>query len=375
MLPWDQQNVDQIVTWYDLSDRKPRPGLIHFVHVPKAGGSAFTTYARDIVGCTPWGSCCTPEGLPLGSCSENRSCGKVMGCIGHRPKIEALPVRSFASVIVTRDPLARLVSAWFYEDHHEGPNFEYFTLSSNKFLAVTAKMLLNQDEGEWFWTPEHQPTFRHFVVAMNVLERFDVVGVNEMFESSKLLLYFEVQNFTDGSPNDPHRNASRPARELALTFLSADAERSRANVSPEYATFKADLDANKDLQARIRHRHHIDFLLVERAYQLTCTRLLQTPIGVLHADLVLSEVAKVPHFVPACELLRCLLVRHKEAGTLGSVRGVLWSGPGDLAFEDGPCPAPLHGPLQDLSVSTLFLRTWNHRVDLLHRAGISLPRA
>ncbi|KAJ9463519.1 hypothetical protein DIPPA_26860 [Diplonema papillatum] len=90
---------------------------MRLIHVPKAGGTAFTSALRSILGCSV--EPC------LGDPSEHEACDALQGCYGHEPLLPA-HVESkkngtldFLAVNV-REPVARIVSA-FHHGRREWP--------------------------------------------------------------------------------------------------------------------------------------------------------------------------------------------------------------------------------------------------------------
>ena len=103
---------------------------MHFVHVPKCGGTSVTKVLRRMACAKNNGTedtldCCLRPGFC--GAPEHRMCRMIMGCINHLPKMRQsfLPAKR-PSLTILRSSLSRVVSSWHYRCHN--PNFDCFKL-------------------------------------------------------------------------------------------------------------------------------------------------------------------------------------------------------------------------------------------------------
>lgn len=97
---------------------------IHFIHIPKCGGTTMTTVLRQLmcnVDEVKNKDCCTNPGF----CDWHafRRCAPIKGCINHFPN-RKLIFKAMPSFAVFREPTSRLISAYFYRGH--SPNLDFF---------------------------------------------------------------------------------------------------------------------------------------------------------------------------------------------------------------------------------------------------------
>lgn len=64
--------------------------------------------------------CCTNPGL----CINEKSCQSLKGCVTHFPRTKLVFKQNLPSLILARDPLSRIMSAWFYPGH--SPNNDFY---------------------------------------------------------------------------------------------------------------------------------------------------------------------------------------------------------------------------------------------------------
>ena len=248
----------QPVSSHRKSRTKPpqlHPHFFHFVHVPKCGGTTFTTILRR-ASCrlltlystahslppSPPADCCTNPGY----CENpNRLCASVSGCQNHLPQLTLLPPPTSPTRAVTmlRDPVARVVSAWFYRCHNPnrdcynvrpefcqegqrasrkcGANYdgvttkksdrngnendpvnddewrkkvwefeEYLTLP--EYHNIFCRMFGGTGAGEFPYSNELEITDAVLARARSNLLSFDLVGLQELYEPSVRLLVEQV---------------------------------------------------------------------------------------------------------------------------------------------------------------------------------------
>jgi hypothetical protein len=179
----------------------------HFVHIPKCGGTSMTAILRQIA-CRKDPirneDCCTNPGF----CDHNakRRCKAIKGCINHFPQKKFLN-RPMPSITIMREPLSRLLSAFFYRGH--SPNLDFFKvrpefklikegkapkvkfpeyIEMNEYQNIQTRML----GADSFPYRNVDITAKVYESAVEALNKFFFVGLQEQYELSVELLAAEL---------------------------------------------------------------------------------------------------------------------------------------------------------------------------------------
>jgi hypothetical protein len=177
---------------------------IHFVHIPKCGGTTMTTVLRQIqcvVNPVKNVDCCTNPGF----CDwhAHRRCESIKGCINHFPN-RKLIFKPLPSITVLREPTSRLLSAWFYRGH--SPNLDFFQVRPY-FKEISEGKRPRVKFPEYIEMPEYQNIqtrmlgadsfpYRNITItdevfdkAVDSINQFFFIGLQEEFEiSAKILI-------------------------------------------------------------------------------------------------------------------------------------------------------------------------------------------
>lgn len=102
-----------------------QPFQLHFMHIPKCGGTSMTAVLREVMcDMAPdrMKDCCTNPGF----CDTRamRRCSAIKGCVNHFANRPFIFKPEVPSITIMRHPVSRLVSAWFYRCH--SPNSDCF---------------------------------------------------------------------------------------------------------------------------------------------------------------------------------------------------------------------------------------------------------
>ena len=252
---------------------------MHFVHVPKSGG---TTFGQVViaVACEINSAfkksldCCTD---PRDWCGENcepiPDCKAIYGCnlchCHHVPRLHRMADAHF-SVTILRHPMTRFISGFFYRAH--SPNWDRFGLRPGYFRREkTYPFKFSFDD--YLGMPEYQnilvkmfardkfPYFNASLTQVDValakerLSKFLVVGINEAYDASVQLL-LSLTGVTTLRDDQIHLPA-------AMTSTFAE----------DYERFKRRAAAEAPLRRRIQTANQLDLDVYHWSVGVFCNKL------------------------------------------------------------------------------------------------------
>jgi hypothetical protein len=213
---------------------------LHLIRVPKAGSTALSVIARyttiieirksnemiftylfslltnrQSAGCEPRGPCCKWPGDPPGSCPARGldRCNhiEIIGCMNHFSNYPMLLDNSLPSISMVREPISRAISAFFYPGIHHNSGCTGLTHGSEKKEPTEADVQkcfpqYLQDRrfqnpavklfsgGEYAYTDIATCMLtsecpQSLEEAILNLDRFDFMGVSELWELSMLVFH------------------------------------------------------------------------------------------------------------------------------------------------------------------------------------------
>eukprot|EP01036_Dinobryon_divergens_P034571 gene34571-44688_t len=210
--------------------------------------------------------CCTNPGF----CDWHafRRCESIKGCTNHMPNRPAI-FKPMASITLMREPIARILSAWFYRGH--SPNLDFFQVRPY-FKDISDGKLPRVEFPEYVDMHEYQNIQTRMLGADSFPYR-NITVTDEVYESA-----VEALNhiFFVGLQEEFEVSSEIIVREFDLKMdVNVTKERDQSN--EKIASQKAALKADKKLMKKLRDVNHYDIALYKLGVKRFCEAVKRYP--------------------------------------------------------------------------------------------------
>lgn len=245
----------------DIYSKKETGAMdIHFIHVPKCGGTSMTSILRKVacsIDSNRNQDCCTNPGF----CDWHamRRCASIKGCTSHFPNRPWIFKDKLPSIAVLREPTSRLLSAFYYRGH--SPNNDFFQVRPY-FKDIRDGKLPKVMFPEYIEMPEYQ----NIITRMFGADSFpykNVTITDKVFEAAvdalDHMFFIAIQEVYDIS-------VKVMLREFNMTHLDIPIEKERdQSVSKKVTEEKMAIKSNATLMSRVRENNKYDVRLYSLA--------------------------------------------------------------------------------------------------------------
>lgn len=311
----------------------PAAPLIHFVHVPKTGGSTVGLALKRHVGArfdpamykdeASAQGCAAASGggeggrgpcaRTLAAARATPNCTVLIGCVlSHVPRMAFLSDPGAVSITMLREPAARLASGWFHGYPHTGdatrgcgkpPSCLAYAsyIEMRRYRNVAVRMI--GGDRRPYTDDAVQPG--ELAAAKEALGRFDCVGISEaLYTSAKLCFHvlgwpFDAALLAPPQKHECRGNEKAHCHDMAGPSNNRKARKNRMS----YTSFLASTANVPATRARANKLNALDLQLWQHAGALFCDRLQAHRDAVLRGDpralVELQKAAVCPGLPPS----------------------------------------------------------------------------